>query len=60
MPIAKDMKARFGAWHLTGCCKSDGMPSADPDIYDLVCKITGERINTGDCKDCQYKENFDE
>ena len=56
MPISKEMVARVKAWLLTGCYKSDGMPSADPDIYDLVCTRTGEHINTSDCDDCPYVE----
>ena len=56
MPFAKDMMVRVKAWMLTGCYKSDGIPSADPDMYDLVCTITGERINTSDCEDCPYVE----
>lgn len=56
MPISKKMIARVKAWMATGCYKSDSIPSADPDMYYLVCAITGERINTSDCEDCPYVE----
>ena len=56
MPIAKDMIARVKAWMATGCYKSDSIPSADPEIYYLVCTRTGERIDTSVCKDCPYVE----
>lgn len=60
MPFTKNIIARFRAWQATGCYQSDARPSGETDVFYLVCKKTGKRINTEDCKDCPYKEKSDD